>query len=86
MPLDFLDAESANKALDDCRDRVATLEIGLRAATYLCHLRQAGFCYVNCRAMVLCDAEGMTILTWGALPVEFRYLIQPHDAPVGRSQ
>ena len=77
----FLDAEAANKALDGCRSRAAALEIGFRAAVRLCHLRRSGFCYVDCKAMVLCDAKDMKLLTWVELPSEFRELVKPDYVP-----
>ena len=76
----FLDAEAANKALDDSLGRQAALELALRMAVRLCHLRRSGFCYMECRGMILCDAKDMKILTWAELTSEFKRLLKPDSA------
>ncbi len=71
----YYDAETANKLLDEFRIKAATLETALKIATRFCHLRKSGFCYADCKASILCEAEDMKILTWADLPESFKELV-----------
>ena len=60
---------------DQANERIIDLSLALKQATRFCHLRKCGFCFVDCRARVLCEVKGATLLIYSEMPAGFKDLV-----------
>jgi hypothetical protein len=75
----LLPADEADSQILDLTRRNAELELCLKVATALCHLRKSGFCYINCRCQGFCKCSGLNFLSYADLPDRFMEVVHAKE-------